>query len=116
MDKEKEFVFPMNYKKKEKFLGFIDYKCVVVIFVFAFLIFSILKDLELNITVKVSVFIVVVGFFSVFILIGVNGENMLSFLYFMLKYLLKEKVYVYRKTIDKERKMICENLLKHGLK
>lgn len=111
----KEFIFPMNYKKKEKFLGFIDYKCLAIIGSLAFFMFLLLKNISLDITVKVVLFIIVVGFFSILILFGVNGENMLNFLYFVFKYLIKEKVYVYRK-VDNERRSICESLLSHGLK
>jgi len=111
---EKEFIFPMNYKNKEKFLGIIDYKVLIVIGIIAASMFFILKNIEVDIVVRVSIFIVVVGFFSILILIGVNGENMLDFLYFMLKYLKNEKVYVYRKS--EESGSICESLLKRGLR
>ena len=114
--KEKEFIFPMNYKKKEKFLGFIDYKTLGVIGVVGFVTFSILRRIEIGIAVRVSIFIIAVGFFSILMLIGVNGESMLDFLYFIMKYLMKEKVYVYRKTEEKEVYNKCESLLKRGFR
>lgn len=111
----KEFIFPMNYKKKEKFLGFIDYKTLTVIGIISVVCWLLLKKFELKLTVKIGVFITIVGFFSILILIGVNGENMLDFLYFMGKYLIHEKVYVYRKDEEKEVNK-CEKLLKRGSK
>ena len=111
---KKEFIFPMNYKSREKFLGFIDYKIIITIVAFSSLTFFILKNLEINLTIKVTVFILVVGFFSIFIIVGINGENMLDFLWFMGKFLIKEKVYVYRKIENKEvikYEEICENIL-----
>jgi len=108
---EKEFVFPMNYKKKEKFLGIIDYKTAAVIGAIAAITFFILKNLKVDIVVSITVFIVTVGFFSILILIGVNGENMLDFLYFAVKHLINEKVYVYRKTEEKKGGGICVNPL-----
>ncbi len=116
MDKERDFIFPMNYKSKEKFLGLIDYKTLAAIACLAILTFFILKGLEMKVAVKVSIFIIIVGFFTILILVGVNGENMLDFLYFIIKYLINEKIYVYRKTDDKEDYGICERLLKHGFK
>ena len=116
MAKEKEFIFPLNYKKKEKFLGFIDYRTLGLIIFLGFIVFSVLKNIEIGMVIKVSVFITVVGFFSVLILVGVNGENMLDFLYFVMKYFIREKVYVYRKTEDKEVNDICRNLLKRGFR
>jgi len=111
----KEFIFPMNYKKKEKFLGFIDYKCLLVIAILGAGMFFILKNIQISLTIKVTLFICIVGFFSILILIGVNGENMVSFLYFVFKYLVNEKVYVYSK-VDNERRSIWVNLLNRGLK
>jgi len=113
LKEKREFIFPMNYKNKEKFLGFIDYKVVVAILVFAFFVFVILKNIGMSLISKVTLFIVIVGFFSILIAIGVNGENMLDFLWFMIKYFIKEKVYVYRKIEDERRSKTCENLLSH---
>jgi len=102
LEKDREFIFPMNYKNKEKFLGIIDYRTLGVILLFSIVIFFILKNFEIELVFKVSIFIMVVGFFSILILVGINGENMLDFLYFMIKYAVNEKVYVYRKVSDKE--------------
>lgn len=109
---KKEFIFPMNYKNKEKFLGFIDYKIIVAIAVFSLLVLGVLKNVEISLTAKVIIFILFVGFFSIFIIVGVNGENMLDFLWFMTKYLVREKIYVYRKTENKGGGKICKSLLK----
>ena len=116
MTKEKEFIFPMNYKKKEKFLGFIEYKSLGVIAILSLLIFLVLKNIKLSLIISVSIFIAVVGFFSILILVGVNGENMIDFIYFIGKFSINEKVYVYRKTEEKRRVNICESLLKRGFK
>ena len=103
MTNEREFIFPMNYKKKEMFLGFIDYKTLTVIGIFSGIMFFILKNITADITIKISLFIIVVGFFSILILVGVNGENMLEFLYFVGKYLINEKIYLYRKTEERRK-------------
>jgi len=114
LEKDRDFIFPMNYKNKEKFLGIIDYRTLGVILLFSLAVFFILKNIEIELVFRVSIFIMVVGFFSILILVGINGENMLDFLYFILKYAVNEKVYVYRKS--EERGNLCENLLKRGLK
>lgn len=113
MREDKEFIFPMNYKEKEKFLGIVDYKTLILIGFLAFITFLILKNLDISITVRISIFVVTVGFFSILMLVGVNGESMLAFICFVIKYLVNEKVYVYRKTEDRRNKL-CINLLKHG--
>lgn len=114
MTKEKEFIFPMNYKSKEKFLGFIDYKVLGVIGGVAIIVFFILNKINLSLIAKVCVFITIVGCFSIFIIVGVNGENMVDFLYFVVKYVVKEKIYVYRKVDERKEVEECINQLKCG--
>lgn len=111
---EKEFIFPLNYKEKEKFLGIVEYKVLVAIAVIGVITFFTLKYLELELSYKIVIFVVITGFFAVLILVGVNGENMLDFSYFMFKFLIRERVYVYRKTEEREKKRICESRLKRG--
>ena len=110
----------LEYKKYDErdkaihqfiFWIFFLYKIIVAIFMFSFIVFCVLKNIGISLVTKVTVFIVIVGFFSILIIVGVNGENMLDFLWFMTKYLIKERVYVYRKTDDERRNGICTNLL-----
>ena len=74
-----------------------DYRILVAITIFSGIIFFIIKDLNITLSIKISIFIMISGFFSILIIVGVNGENMLDFLYFMSKFLIRDKVYVYRK-------------------
>lgn len=105
MKEEKTYIFPENYNKKEKFLGIIDYKLLVVIVVIGFITFYTLKYIEINMKLKVCLFIVLAGFPSIIILIGVNGENMVDFIKYIFKFLIKPRVYVYRKTEEKDEKV-----------
>lgn len=98
MEKEKVYIFPENYNKKEKFLGIIEYRLIIIIGIICSIVFYTLKYVFLNIKLKVCLFIVFAGLPSIFILIGVNGENMVDFIRYIFKFLIKEKVYVYRKT------------------
>lgn len=114
MNKQKEFVFPMNYKEKEKFLGIVEYKVVFVISIFWMVVFFFIRNIKIELLPKVVLFITICGFFTVLILVGVNGENMVDFIYFMMKFFMREKVYVYRKTEEKEKIFKCLNRLDHG--
>lgn len=105
MKEEKIYIFPENYNKKEKFLGIIDYKLIVIIAIICFITFNTLKYISLDIKLKVCLFIVLAGFPIIIILIGVNGENMVDFLKYMFKFLMKPRVYVYRKTEEKNEKI-----------
>lgn len=97
MDIKKQYIFPLNYKRKEKFLGIIDYKVVIFIAILSGVVLFLIKDINISISWKIFIFILFVIFPSIFVLVGVNGENMIDFLYFIIKYLLKEKVFVYMK-------------------
>ena len=96
MENKKKYIFPMNYKQKEKFMGVIDYKVLVVCGIFLAIIFFIVKNLSVTLFSKIVTFIVVAGCPTIFILIGINGENMVDFIYFIFKFFIKCKVYVYR--------------------
>ncbi len=111
---EKEFVFPLNYKEKEKFLGIIEYRVLAVLIAFGVGVFFLLKNINIELVLKVILFITVMVFFSILILIGINGENMLDFLWFVFKFVVRDKVYVYRKTEEKEKEKKCIGLLKRG--
>lgn len=105
MKEEKVYIFPENYNKKEKFLGIVEYKMLLVIGIISIINFYTLKYIALDIKLKICLFIVFTGFQSIFILIGVNGENMIDFFKYILKFLMREKIYVYRKTEDDNEKI-----------
>ena len=105
MKEEKVYIFPENYIKKEKFLGVIDYKLLIIIGIIACIVFNTLKYISLDIKLKVCLFIVFSAFPAIFILIGVNGENMADFIKYIFKFLINERVYVYRKTEDEHEKV-----------
>ena len=111
---EKEYIFPLNYKEKEKFLGVIEYRVLVVLIAFGVGNFWLLKTIDIDMVLKVIFFVTIMIFLSILILVGINGENMLDFLCFVFKFVMRNKVYVYRKTEEKEKDKICISLLKHG--
>ena len=100
---KKKYIFPINYKRKEKFLGVIDYKVLIVICVIGGVIFYILKNIKIDIIYKIVLFIFLAGIPIIFILVGANGENMIDFMYFVLKYFIKDRVYVYKKVEEEDK-------------
>ena len=75
--------------------------------------FLLVRNLEIRILNKIIICIVLAGVPSVFMLVGVNGENMFDFMRFALKYSLKDKVYVYKKVEEVSgfekiyKKLVC---------
>ena len=56
-----------------------------------------IKLLLKRLTYKIFAFIILVFPVVIFSIVGVNGENLIYFLTYMLKYLIKQKVYLYDK-------------------
>lgn len=92
-----KFIFPQNYDFKNKLFGIIDYSTAFVNLlwsVFVFILTSfIFKDLSLKI------FIFVVFCFPLFLLsfVGFNGENIIYVFSYLLHFLLKPKLFLYKK-------------------
>lgn len=90
-----KFIFPKNYRYRFKFLGFIDYFTGIVdliIGIFLYLILLMIKNVEIRIYVFVSLYSPVI-LFSIF---GLGNENIISVVRYMMKYFLKQKVYLYK--------------------
>lgn len=105
MKEEKIYFFPENYNKKEKFLGIIDYKTLIIVTIICLIVFYTLKYIVMNIKLKIALFIVLAGFPTIIILIGINGENMVDFIKYILKFFISPRVYVYRKTEEENEKI-----------
>ena len=105
MKEEKIYIFPENYNKKEKCLGIIEYKLLVIITIICMIVFYTLKYVSLNMKLKVCLFIVLAGFPIIIISIGINGENMVDFIKYIFKFLIKPRIYVYRKTEEGNEKI-----------
>ena len=97
----KQYIFPANYNRKEKFLGIIEYKTLSVIGVWGGIILFLLKFFSWAWLVKMYIFLFVFGIPTIFLLIGFNGENMVDVGVYLIKYLTSPKAYVYQK---KERR------------
>lgn len=95
--KEVKYIFPINYNRAEKIWGIIDYKVIAVMTVWGFILFHILKLSNLSFKLNLYIFLIAFLFPGIIIAVGVDGENMLSFSKHLIKYLIKSKVYVYRK-------------------
>ena len=97
-----KFIFPKNYKYRLKFLGFIDYFTGIVDLVIGIIIYLILsvivKDIEIKIYIFISLYLPII-LFSVF---GIGNENILNVSRYMIKYIVKQKVYLYDKKINKK--------------
>lgn len=91
-----KYIFPKNYNFKNKILGIIDYPTAifnVIIFVF---ILAIMGVLFKNISTRI-IFIIIFYFpILLFSLVGFNNESVLYTIFYILKFLLSPKLYLYK--------------------
>lgn len=92
-----KFIFPQNYNLKSKIFGIIEYSAAIVDLLWGGLIFLIINFLINNLTIKIFTFIILVFPVVIFSIVGVNGENLIYFLTYMIKYFFKQKIYLYDK-------------------
>ena len=90
-----KFIFPQNFNFKNKLLGIIDYPSAILNVIY-FLILWLLCNLFIN-NLTIKIFIIIFMYLPIFLLsvIDFNHENILYFLWYMVKYLIKPKLYLY---------------------
>ena len=92
-----KFIFPQNYDFKSKILGFIDYSTAIIDLIWGILIFGILNILHIKLKFKIFMFVVLVFPVVLFSIVGFNGEGIIKVCSYLLKYLSKPKVILYKK-------------------
>ncbi len=91
-----KFIFPRNYDFKSKLFGLVDYQTIIVNIIFDLFIFCFLNLFIKNINLKIFIFICLC--FPLFLLsiFGLNNENVFSVLIYLVKYLLRPKLYLFK--------------------
>ena len=92
-----KFVFPQNYNLNSKIFGIFEYSAAIVDLIWAGFIFLIINFFIKSLSIKIFAFIILVIPVVIFSIVGVNGENLIYFLTYMIKYFIKQKVYLYDK-------------------
>ena len=92
-----KFIIPQNYCFKNKILGIIDYSTAFFnIFWYAF-IFIILNLFFNNWNIKIFL-LISFGFpITLFSIFGFNGESIVYVFKYVIKYLFKQKLYLFKK-------------------
>lgn len=90
------YIFPTNYNFKNKLLGFIDYPTAIFNVIYFLIVFSLFNFIFKQINLKI-IFITVFYFpMFLFSIIGFNHENILYSLFYIIKFLIKPKIYLYK--------------------
>lgn len=92
-----KFIFPQNYNLNTKLLGIIDYSVAIADLVWGMLVFIIINSLFKALSIKLFLCIILIFPIVILSIVGVDGENFLYFLSYVLKYIFKQKLYLYEK-------------------
>ena len=92
------FIFPKNYNYNMKLLGFISYSTALIDSIIGIIIFCLVNFAFSTLSLKIYFFIglyLPVLLFSIF---GINKENFIDVIKYIVKFLKNRKVYLYDKT------------------
>lgn len=92
-----KFIFPQNYNLKNKFLGVLDYSTLFVNLAWVYLVFSISRLFGLSLHLQLSLVIILCLPLILFSILGINNERILNVIIYLVKYLLKPKLYIFYK-------------------
>lgn len=92
-----KFIFPQNYNFKTKLLGIIDYSTAMLNIIWYSIILFLLSLLSINLKIKIFLFILLCFPLLIFSIVGFNGENILDIIKYMFRYIIRPKIYVFKK-------------------
>ena len=92
-----KFIFPQNYNFNFKLLGIIDYASAIIDLIWAGFIFVIVNLFFNNVEIKIFIFIILVLPIVILSIAGINGENMLNVISYIIKFLFKPKLLLFDK-------------------
>lgn len=92
-----KFIIPQNYDFKNKLFGFIPYSTLIFNIIWCIIIFSILHFLFSNWNIIVFLFISFVFPITILSIIGLNGEPLIYVLEYLIKYIFRPKLYLFKK-------------------
>lgn len=92
-----KFIFPQNYNFKIKFLGFLDYSTIIFDVICFLIILLFVSFFKFSLYFKILLIITLFFPLFLFSIVGFNGENIIYVFFYVFKFLIKSKVYLYNK-------------------
>ena len=92
-----KFIFPKNYRFSFKLLGFIDYKTAIFDVLYGAILFFIINLIISNLNFKIYIFISLYFPIVLFSFLGVNDENIIDVIRYLVKYFISQKVILYNR-------------------
>ena len=92
-----KFIFPQNYNFNSKLFGIIDYVSALIDAIWGGIIFILLNLFFNSLQIKIFAFITLVLPVIIISIVGINGDNMLNVIIYILKFLFKPKLLLFNK-------------------
>ena len=92
-----KFIFPQNYDFKNKIFGVIDYSTAFVNLLWYAFIFILVNVFFKSLSLKIFIFILCCFPLLLFSFVGFNGENIIYVFSYLIRFLLKSKLFLYKK-------------------
>lgn len=92
-----KFIIPQNYDFKNKLLGIFDYSTAFFNIIWYIIVFFIINLLFKNWNVKIFLLISFCFPITLFSIVGFNGEPIVLVLKYIIKYIFRPKIYLYKK-------------------
>lgn len=92
-----KFIFPQNYDFKNKLFGFIDYSTALVNLIWYIVVFILVNSIFNHLTIKIFVFITFCFPLLLFSFSGFNGENIIYVFSYIIHFIMRQKVFLYKK-------------------
>lgn len=95
-----KFIFPQNYTFKNKLFGIFDYNTILFNILWCVLILFIINLFIININIKIFIFIITCFPLLLFSISGFNGENIIYVLSYIIKFIIKQKLFLFNKNYE----------------
>ena len=92
-----KFIIPQNYNFKNKILGIIDYSTAIFNIIWYAIIFIVLNLFFKNWNIKIFLLISLCFPITLFSIIGFNNEPIVYVFKYIMKYIFRPKLYLYKK-------------------
>lgn len=91
-----KFIFPQNYKYKNKILGIIDYSTAVINLIIYIIVYFFINIFFSKIKLKIFVFVLICFPCFLFSILGNGHESIYSVFKYLVKYIKSNKIYLYK--------------------
>ena len=91
------FIIPKNYKFKNKIFGIIDYSTALINVIWNIVIYFLLKNITIPLSIRAFIFSTLSFPVLLCTMLGFNNESPIYTIKYIIKYLLRPKVYLFKK-------------------